>query len=80
MLLSSRIAVPLVLLGTETGMTDGHVPCVRPGVGVLRGGIVVLCQVVLHHTGVRSIAAKDGIVAFTFELSLSGRLRILHPA
>ncbi len=80
MLLPRRIAEPLVLRRTEAGVADGHVAGVRPREGVLRRRRVLLRQVVLHHAGVRAVAAEEGVVPLALELRLRGGAGILHPA
>lgn len=79
MLLAGRIAVPLVLLGTETRVADGHVASVRSTEAVLRRRRVFLRQVVLHDARMWPVAAKKAVVALALELSFRGRAWTLDP-
>lgn len=74
------VAEPLVLLRTEARMAHGHVASVGPRERVLRGGAVVLVQVVLHHARVRPVAHKlRGAVVGTLEVHLRNWPRVAHP-
>lgn len=78
-LLSGRVAVPLVLLWTETGVAHWHVTSVHTAMVVLTSGRVVLCQVVLHHTGVWPATGEHCAVTVTPEVGLRCWLRITNP-